>query len=96
MLPSERHDPVLPRCRRVGAEALREGLVGQTVRWLPGWSGRLTPHVLRHFCASSLYGAGMDLKALQELLGHEWFSTTTRYINPRELHRTRAKALVAC
>jgi integrase/recombinase XerC len=81
MLPSERHDPVLPRCRRVGAEALRQGLVRQTARALPAWSGRLTPHVLRHYCASSLYAAGMDLKALQELLGHQWLSTTTGYIH---------------
>lgn len=95
MLPSERHDFVLPRCRRVGPEALRKALVQQTARWLPGWSRRLTPHVLRHYCASSLYAAGMDLKALQELLGHEWLSTTTRYVNPRELHRTRVKGLVA-
>ncbi len=80
-LPSERHDPVLPRCPRVGAEALRQGLARQTARWLPAWSGRLTPHVLRHYCASSLYAAGMDLKALQELLGHEWLSTTTGYIH---------------
>lgn len=86
MLPSERHDPVLPRCRRVGAEALRQGLVRQTAGALPEWSGRLTPHVLRHYCASSLYSAGMDLKALQELLGHEWLSTTTRYIHVRSDH----------
>ena len=78
MMPSERHDPVLPRSRRVGSEALRQGLVRQTDQWLPAWSGRLTPHVLRHYCASSLYASGMDLKALQELLGHEWLSTTTR------------------
>ncbi len=83
MLPSERHDPVLPRCRRVGAEALRQGLVRQTARCLPSWAGRLTPHVLRHYCASSLYASGMDLKALQELLGHEWLSTTTGYIHVR-------------
>jgi len=38
----------------------------------------------------------MDLKAIQELLGHSWLSTTTRYINPRELHQTGAFALVAC
>ena len=77
MMPSERHDPVLPRCRRVGSEALRQGLVRQTAQWLAAWSGRLTPHVLRHYCASSLYASGMDLKALQELLGHQWLSTTT-------------------
>jgi site-specific recombinase XerD len=81
MLPSERHDPTLLRCARVGAEALRQGLVRQTVRSLPAWRGRLTPHVLRHYCASTLYASGMDLKALQELLGHEWLSTTTRYIH---------------
>ncbi len=92
MLPSERHDTVLPRCRRVGSEALRKGLVAQTARWLPGWSGRLTPHVLRHYCASSLYGAGMDLKALQELLGHEWLSTTTRYVHVRSDFVERAWA----
>lgn len=83
MLPSERHDPVLPRCRRVGSEALRKALVREVDVWLPGWSGRLTPHVLRHYCASSLYMAGMDIKALQELLGHEWLSTTTRYVHVR-------------
>jgi site-specific recombinase XerD len=64
-------------------------------RWLPGWSGRLSPHVLRHYCASSLYARGMDLKAIQELLGHEWLATTTRYINSRELHQVNALSLVA-
>ena len=53
-------------------------------------SGRLTPHVLRHYCASSLYASGMDLKALQELLGHEWLSTTTRYIHVRSDYVERA------
>ena len=36
--------------------------------------------------ASSLYGAGMDLKALQELLGHQWLSTTSGYIHVRSEH----------
>lgn len=86
MLPSERHDPDLCRCRRVGTDALRQGLCVATGRWLPGWSGRLTPHVLRHYCASSLYGAGMDLKALQELLGHQWLATTSGYIHVHDDH----------
>jgi site-specific recombinase XerD len=70
----------------VGANALRQGLGVATGRWLPGWSARLTPHVLRHYCASSLYGAGMDLKALQELLGHQWLATTSGYIHVRSDH----------
>lgn len=86
MLPSERNDRAVVRCRRVGDDALRTALTRQTTMLLPAWAGRLTPHVLRHYCASSLYGDGMDLKALQELLGHEWLSTTTGYIHVRSDH----------
>lgn len=83
LLPSERRDPD-GGCVRVGVESLRTGLGNATARWLPAWTGgRLTPHVLRHYCASSLYQRGMDLKAVQELLGHEWLSTTTRYVHVR-------------
>jgi site-specific recombinase XerD len=90
MLPSERVSSDVRR-QRVGAEALRVGLAKATSEWLPAWSnGRLTPHVLRHYCASSLYGRGMDLKAVQELLGHEWLSTTTRYVHVRSDHIERA------
>lgn len=90
MLPSERRDPDFDRCGRVGDNALRQGLVVQTARWLPAWSGRLTPHVLRHYCASSLYAEGMDLKALQELLGHQWLATTSGYIHVRSDHIEQA------
>lgn len=83
LLPSERLAVGGDRCMRIGAEALRQGLTRRTAELLPSWSGRLTPHVLRHYCASSFYGAGMDLKALQELLGHEWLSTTSRYVHVR-------------
>jgi site-specific recombinase XerD len=86
LLPSERFDHDLDRCGRVGANALRRTLGLQVDRWLPAWSERLTPHVLRHYCASSLYGAGMDIKALQELLGHQWLSTTSGYIHVRSEH----------
>lgn len=92
MFPSERRDRMTGRCLRAGDDALRSGLAGAIERWLPAWTGRLTPHVLRHFCASSLYARGVDLKAIQELLGHEWLSTTTRYIHVHENHIEHAWA----
>lgn len=90
LLPSERFDHELGRCGRVGGNALRRSLGLQVEQWLPAWSGRMTPHVLRHYCASSLYGAGMDIKALQELLGHQWLATTSGYIHVRSEHVERA------
>ena len=69
LLPSERRNADTGRCMRVGGDALRTGLAGAVDRWLPNWQGRLTPHDARHYCASSLYASGVDLKAIQELLG---------------------------
>ena len=86
LLPSERRDPDTGRCGRVGTNALRVGMADSVNRWLPTWSGRLTPHGMRHFCASSMYAHGVGLKAIQELLGHEWLSTTTGYIHVHADH----------
>jgi site-specific recombinase XerD len=86
LLPSERRDRDTGAVLRVGPDALRSGLANPVATWLPSWAGRLTPHGLRHYCASSLYERGLDLKAIQELLGHEWLSTTTRYIHVHADH----------
>jgi integrase/recombinase XerD len=71
---------------RVSAETLRTGLADAAARHLPDWPGKVTPHVLRHFCASQLYQGGMDLIAIQTILGHAWVATTMSYVHVLATH----------
>jgi site-specific recombinase XerD len=40
-----------------------------------------TPHRLRHARASHLFASGMNIVAVQKLLGHEFLATTQRYVH---------------
>ncbi len=85
LFPSERKNADRT-CKRVGDDALRTGLAEATAAHLPDWVEKLTPHVMRHFCASQLYLSGLDLISIQELLGHSWIASTLNYVH---VHRTR-------
>jgi site-specific recombinase XerD len=74
LFPSERGGLITPEAFRLPLKAAAKAHLLGPVR-------ELTPHVLRHACASRLYADGLSLVAVQALLGHRWLTTTMVYVH---------------
>jgi len=67
--------------------SLHPGTVRNRLRYLMELEGRpaterFSPHGLRRACATHNYERGVDLVAIQQLLGHWTVSSTMRYVRP--------------
>ena len=63
----------LGRALAPGSIGLRLGVVGER------WGVHLTPHMLRHTCATELLRGRADIRQIQRLLGHKSLQSTQRY-----------------
>ena len=75
--------PLLLNARlRGGQERLTTRSVGRIVKAIAlsrGLAADVHPHTLRHAFGTHMLEEGADLRAIQEMLGHERLSTTQRY-----------------
>ena len=74
--------------RKMSTQSVR--LLLEKYTTLAGISKHVTPHMIRHTFATLLLEAGIDIKFIQELLGHSSITTTQIYlhINERAIRST--------
>jgi integrase/recombinase XerD len=90
----KKHEDILFLNRRGGA--LSRSMIFRIVKQLAQQAGidkHISPHTLRHSFATHLIENGADLRAVQEMLGHESILTTEIYthIDRKRWHKTILK-----
>ena len=74
--------PLVTNLRMSGTTRLTTRSVGRLVKRIAqshGLASDVHPHTLRHAFGTHMLEEGADLRAIQEMLGHERLSTTQRY-----------------
>jgi integrase/recombinase XerC len=74
--------PLVTNLRMRGSARLTTRSVGRIVKQIAlsrGLASDVHPHTLRHAFGTHMLEEGADLRAIQEMLGHERLSTTQRY-----------------
>ncbi|MFN0263812.1 tyrosine-type recombinase/integrase [Tepidamorphus sp. 3E244] len=59
-----------------------------------GADPQVVPHILRHTCASRLVQSGIDIKRVQDFLGHKTISMTLRYAHLAPSHLNECAAVL--
>jgi integrase/recombinase XerC len=80
LLETHKNTPALLINRRGGRLTTRSvGRIIKKIAVAKGLSPDVHPHTLRHAFGTHMLEEGADLRAIQEMLGHERLSTTQRY-----------------